>query len=128
MLKSLALRERTQPLTVYGPPGLGELITSMRAAFGRLPYKLTLAELRPAQAVAGDGYTVAAIPVMHKGVSSYGYALVEDAAPGAPRSCGGRAARGEPGSRLRAPAARRGRRRRAGPSRSWGRSARAARS
>ncbi|HEY7836135.1 MAG TPA: ribonuclease Z [Solirubrobacteraceae bacterium] len=82
MLKSLALRERTQPLTVYGPPGLGELITSMRAAFGRLPYKLTLAELRPAQAVAGDGYTVTAIPVMHKGVSSYGYALVEDARPG----------------------------------------------
>ena len=26
MLKSLALRERTQPLTVYGPPGLGELM------------------------------------------------------------------------------------------------------
>src|SRR5579863_7143981 len=26
MLKSLALRERTQPLAVYGPPGLGELI------------------------------------------------------------------------------------------------------
>jgi len=82
MLKSLALRERTQPLTVYGPPGLGELIGSMRAAFGRLPYKLTIAELRPAEAVRGDGYVIAAIPVLHKGVSSYGYALVEDPRPG----------------------------------------------
>ena len=82
MLKSLALRERTQPLTVYGPPGLGELMGSMRAAFGRLPYKLTIAELRPAEAVRGDGYVIAAIPVLHKGVSSYGYALVEDSRPG----------------------------------------------
>src|SRR5581483_722944 len=30
MLKSLALRERTQPLTVYGPPGLGELVAGMK--------------------------------------------------------------------------------------------------
>ncbi len=81
MLKSLALRERTAPLTVYGPPGLGELIGSMRAAFGRLPYKLTLAELRPAEAVLRDGYRVAAIQVRHKG-ASYGYALVEDPRPG----------------------------------------------
>ena len=81
MLKSLALRERSAPLTVYGPPGLGELIGSMRAAFGRLPYKLTLAELRPAEVVIRDGYKIAAIPVQHKG-ASYGYALVEDPRPG----------------------------------------------
>jgi len=82
MLKSLALRERTQPLTVYGPPGLGELIASMKAAFGRLPFKLTLAELRPTEAVEGDGYEIAAVPVHHKGASSYGYVLVEDPRPG----------------------------------------------
>ena len=82
LLKSLALRERDQPLTVYGPPGLGELIASMKAAFGRLPYKLTIAELRPAEAVEGDGYRIAAVPVRHKGASSYGYVLVEDPRPG----------------------------------------------
>jgi ribonuclease Z len=82
MLKSLALRERTQPLTVYGPPGLGELVGSMRAAFGRLPYKLTISELPPAVAVPGAGYSITAIPVKHKGASSYGYALVEDPRPG----------------------------------------------
>jgi len=82
MLKSLALRERTQPLTVYGPPGLGELVAGMKIAFGRLPFKLSLAELRPAEAVERDGYRVAAVPVEHKGASSYGYVLVEDPRPG----------------------------------------------
>jgi ribonuclease Z len=33
MLKSLALREREQPLTVYGPPGLRDLVASMKAGF-----------------------------------------------------------------------------------------------
>src|SRR3954454_3435665 len=82
MLKSLALRERTQPLALYGPPGLGELIASMKVAFGRLPFKLSLIELRPTEAVEGDGYRVAAVPVQHKGSSSYGYVLVEDPRPG----------------------------------------------
>ncbi len=82
MLKSLALRERTQPLTVYGPPGLGELIASMKAAFGRLPFKLSLVELRPTEAVQGDGYRIAAVPVQHRGASSYGYVLVEEPRPG----------------------------------------------
>ncbi len=82
MLKSLALRERNHPLTVYGPPGLGELIAGMKPAFGRLPFKLSLVELRPAEAVEGDGYRIAAVPVEHKGASSYGYVLVEDPRPG----------------------------------------------
>jgi ribonuclease Z len=82
MLKSLALRERSAPLTLYGPRGLGELTASMRVAFGRLPYRLTITELAPAQAVERDGYRIAAVPVRHKGDSSYGYALVEDPRPG----------------------------------------------
>jgi ribonuclease Z len=82
MLKSLALRERTEPLTVYGPPGLNDLLDSMSVVFGRVPYKLTITELEPAETVAGDGYVVAAIPVIHKARSSFGYGLVEDARPG----------------------------------------------
>jgi ribonuclease Z len=82
MLKSLALREREQPLTVYGPPGLRDLVASMKAAFGRLPYPLSLVELEPAETVPGAGYLVAAVPVIHKGAASFGYALVEEARPG----------------------------------------------
>jgi ribonuclease Z len=82
MLKSFALRERSEPLTVYGPPGLSDLMGVMRTVYGRLPYELGIVELAPAQTVARDGYVVAAIPVNHKGPASFGYALVEDARPG----------------------------------------------
>jgi ribonuclease Z len=82
MLKSLALRDRVEPLTVYGPRGLAELVGSMRVAFGRLPYELTIAELDPAEQVTGDGYRITAVPVRHRGGPSIGYALVEEPRPG----------------------------------------------
>jgi ribonuclease Z len=82
MLKSFALREREQPLTVYGPPGLNDLMATMRSIYGRLPYELSVVELEPAAVVERDGYRIAAVPVNHRGSSSFGYALVEDARPG----------------------------------------------
>jgi ribonuclease Z len=54
----------------------------MRVVYGRLAYDLEIVELEPAQAVAYDGYAVAAIPVRHKGAASFGYALVEEPRPG----------------------------------------------
>jgi ribonuclease Z len=82
MLKSLALREREQPLALYGPPGLRELMGVMRIVYGRLPFELSIVELDPAQAVERDGYRVAAVPVRHGPREAYGYALVEDERPG----------------------------------------------
>jgi ribonuclease Z len=82
MLRSFALRERDQPLTVYGPRGLTELMRTMRAVYGRLPYELSIVELGPGETVAGDGYLIVAVPVRHRGDSSYGYALVEEPRPG----------------------------------------------
>jgi ribonuclease Z len=82
MLKSFALRERTEPLAVYGPRGLAELMGVMRVIYGRLPYKLSIEELEPAQTVEREGYLIAAVPVRHKGEGAFGYALVEDSRPG----------------------------------------------
>jgi ribonuclease Z len=82
MLKSFALRERDQPLSVYGPRGLGDLMGIMRIVYGRLPYRLEIVELEPAQTVQRDGYVIAAIPVSHRAASSFGYALVEEPRPG----------------------------------------------
>jgi ribonuclease Z len=83
MLKSFALREREQPLSVYGPAGLKQLMADTRFIYGRrLPYELRIEELDPAQAVEREGYRVAAIPVRHRGASAVGYVLVEDARPG----------------------------------------------
>jgi ribonuclease Z len=82
MLKSFALREREQPLTVYGPRGLSELMGVMRIVYGRLPYPLEVVELEPAQTLVREGCLIAAIPVIHRGAASFGYALVEDPRPG----------------------------------------------
>jgi ribonuclease Z len=83
MLKSFALREREAPLSVYGPPGLHDLMERMRFVYGRrLPYELSVIELAPTETVPGDGYLIGAIPVRHKGEACYGYALVEEARAG----------------------------------------------
>src|SRR6058998_1265294 len=44
MLKTFALRGREVPLTVYGPPGLDELFTTLRRVFGKLTYPLEIVE------------------------------------------------------------------------------------
>jgi ribonuclease Z len=83
MLKSLALREREQPLAVYGPRGLAELMEAMqRTVYGRLTFELAVIELEPAQAVEREGYKIAAVPVRHGSRDAYGYVLVEDERPG----------------------------------------------
>jgi ribonuclease Z len=82
MLKSFALRERDQPLTIYGPRGLTELMGLMRSIYGRLPYELSIVELEPAQTVEREGYLIAAVPVSHRAPSSFGYAIVEQPRPG----------------------------------------------
>ena len=82
MLKSFALRERDQPLTIYGPRGLTELMGLMRSIYGRLPFELSIVELEPAQTVERNGYLIAAVPVSHRAPSSFGYAIVEQPRPG----------------------------------------------
>ncbi len=82
MLKSFALRDRDQPLTVYGPRGLNQLMAEMRIVYGRLPYELSIVELEPAETVKRGGYLIAAVPVSHRTQSAFGYAIVEDTRPG----------------------------------------------
>ncbi|MFZ1155207.1 MAG: ribonuclease Z [Solirubrobacteraceae bacterium] len=82
MLKSFVLRERDQPLTVYGPNGLRKMMEETRFIYGRLPYELSVVELEPSETVPFDDYLVAAVPVSHRGANAYGYALVEDSRAG----------------------------------------------
>jgi ribonuclease Z len=81
MLKTFALRGRELPLTIYGPPGLRDLLESLRRIFGRLTFPLELVEVRPGDALERDDYRIVAFAVDH-GVSAVGYALVEAARPG----------------------------------------------
>jgi ribonuclease Z len=81
MLKTYSLRGRELPLTVYGPPGLRSLLTSLRRIFGRLTYPVQTVELAPGDALDRDGYRLDVFEVDH-GVSAIGYALVERERPG----------------------------------------------
>jgi ribonuclease Z len=81
MLKTFSLRQREAPLTVYGPPGLKELFSTLRRVFGKLSYPLELVELRAGEALERDGYRVLAFPV-HHGTTAVGYAIAEETRPG----------------------------------------------
>lgn len=81
MLKSFELRDRDAPLTVYGPPGTGDLMRAMRLVYGRLRYPFEVVELDAGDAVQRDGYEIAPFNVRHRG-HAFGYAIVEDARPG----------------------------------------------
>ena len=81
LLKTFGLRGRELPLTVYGPPGLRDLLADLRRVFGRVPYPVEGVEVRPGEALERDGYRILVVPV-HHGVSAVGYALDEDVRPG----------------------------------------------
>lgn len=81
LLKTYDLTDRSLPLTVYGPPGLGELFATLKPLVGRLGFELELVELPAGEAVAHEGYEVRAFEAAH-GVRANGYALVEAKRPG----------------------------------------------
>ena len=81
MLKTFDLRARERPLTVYGPPGLRELVVLGLRAAGRVRFPLELTELEPGDVLHRDGYHIAAVPVDHR-APAFGYVMFEDARPG----------------------------------------------
>jgi ribonuclease Z len=81
MLKTYSLRGRDLPLTIYGPRGLRELLSTLKRVFGRLTYELELVELEPGGALERGEYTLGTFAVNH-GVSALGYRLVEHERPG----------------------------------------------
>ena len=82
LLKTFALRDRDRPLTLYGPPGLRELMGLLRPIIGKLRYDVRLVELEPGRPVRRDGYVVAPFRVEHRSARAFGYAMVEDERPG----------------------------------------------
>jgi ribonuclease Z len=81
MLKTFALRGREIPLTIYGPPGLDDLVATLRRIFGRLTYPVSTAVLEGGARLEREGFAIEAIPVEH-GVTAVGYLLAEDERPG----------------------------------------------
>jgi ribonuclease Z len=66
LLKTFDLRGRERPLSIYGPPGLRELILLGLRAAGRVHFQLDLVELAPGDVLERGGFNVAAVPVSHR--------------------------------------------------------------
>src|SRR5882672_2867988 len=77
LLKTYDLTDREAPLSVYGPPGLGELFTVFRPLIGRLGYELELVEMRAEDYGGHDEFEVDAFAVEHRSSRALGYAIVE---------------------------------------------------
>jgi ribonuclease Z len=81
MMKTFTLRGRSLPLHIYGPRGLGGLISDLRRIYGKLSYEVKPVELGPTDAVEFGEYRIGAYSVVHR-TEALGYALVEDDRPG----------------------------------------------
>ena len=81
MLKSFDLRDRERPLAIYGPPGLGEAMATMRRIHGRLNFAVEVIELEADSSVRRGALEIQPVNVRHRGLA-YGYVLAEDPRPG----------------------------------------------
>lgn len=81
MLKTFDLRGREAPLAIHGPAGLRALLDLIERMSGRVGYALSVNELERGDLVARDGYTIAPVPVAHRG-PALAYVLYEDERPG----------------------------------------------
>jgi ribonuclease Z len=81
LIKTWDMQDREEPLVIYGPPGLTDLLNGMRRIVGRVAYPLELDELEAGSRVRFDGYSVEAFPVEHR-IAAFGYALAEEPRPG----------------------------------------------
>jgi ribonuclease Z len=81
MLKTFGLRGREVPMTIYGPPGLQDVIDDMDTLIGRLPFDVDIYELEPGEELGFKGYTVSGFDVTHRG-RAFGFKLSEHERPG----------------------------------------------
>ena len=81
LLRTFALRERTAPLSIYGPEGIKKVLQDLDTVIGKMPYPLAVVELAGGAEIACDDYRLEAIGTRHR-VPSLGWALVEDDRPG----------------------------------------------
>lgn len=78
LLRTMALQGRTDPITLYGPPGSARALRDVVALGGeRIGFGIELTECREGEGLRADEYGVYAFHVDH-GTSAVGWALVEE--------------------------------------------------
>ncbi|MBI4493730.1 MAG: ribonuclease Z [Chloroflexi bacterium] len=65
MLLMVGNSGRTEPLTIFGPPGLGRVVAGLRTIAPELPYSVSCVEPAPGQVVECQGLQLSALPLDH---------------------------------------------------------------
>ena len=82
LIETLAFMGRTDPLPIYGPSWIGELVDLARRISGHIRgFSVTAHPLEHGSVVPFNGYTVRAFATSH-GIPGLGYVLEEDERPG----------------------------------------------
>ncbi len=80
LLLTMGNAERTEPLMLYGPKGLGRVVNALRVIAPELPFPIQYNEITEAeQSFTFDGFRIEAFRVNHN-VTCYGYNIVVERA------------------------------------------------
>lgn len=78
LLRTMALQGRTEPLSIYGPPGSAQTLKDVvHLGVDRINFRVEVQAFGPGEGVQRDEYAVRAFGVDHGG-SAVGWALVEE--------------------------------------------------
>ena len=79
LMRTLSLQGRTEPLRIWGPRGVAQMMKRAEALVGeRLSYPVEITEVTPGEPIKRTEYVILPYPVEHRGAVAVGYALIED--------------------------------------------------
>jgi len=79
LMRTLSLQGRTEPLHIWGPRGVRQMMKRAEALVGeRLSYPVEITEVTPGVPIKRKEYAILPYPVDHRGAVAVGYALIED--------------------------------------------------
>ncbi|MDR3102536.1 MAG: ribonuclease Z [Methanocalculaceae archaeon] len=81
LVETMTFCGRTEPLTIYGPPGVVGFVEIIHRLTPRIPFVLHATEVADRDVMLFAGYSVVAFKTYH-GIDSVGYVLEEDMRPG----------------------------------------------
>lgn len=82
LIQTMQLNDREEPLHIYGPPGINQLVQQLVSlGYFKPSYEIISHEIKPKEILDYDGYSISALKVSH-GIPSYAYKLQEKQRPG----------------------------------------------